>query len=276
MVLAWCKIDETRDGKKLLDVTSLVCGQEMLMLFESKFETYKFTHSALSKDKKRFRKTLKYGIDVHLCHDCHVNIGAKIVALPLIGEVALIEWDYAVQKLLALGADVNVVISDTFTSEPLFFYLMRAMPSTKSALNIISMIIEKANFSLIERNQHMVLDVMFEKKYPAEIVKTLMKRGLKLFDRDKDNFSLRDRIYIQTYKSNRVLMQKNLAFIDQVVIDLVFDNARDLMEDMVLNSYDFSTVVDQDGQSLENIITSEGNMEMLDFMNSMQAYQVMW
>jgi len=53
---SWCKVDDKRDGKNLLDIATLLLADDILKELELSVVNTKLAHAALAKDKKRLKK----------------------------------------------------------------------------------------------------------------------------------------------------------------------------------------------------------------------------
>ncbi|CAG2231083.1 unnamed protein product [Mytilus edulis] len=193
--------------------------------------------------------------------------------MPLVGEIALLHLTGCLQKLLKSGADVNVIVDEFNFAEPLFLYIMRTLPTTEDAYDVLEVMLPYANFSLVEDKTSIICNIAFEKRLPFAIVKIMISKGLNLFERDENGRTLRDTIYLNNYKDGKDSLRLKLAFVDQVLIDIALEGDMLMLERLSLNSYDYDQVENRRGQSMIEVVSEKGKEDVLNYLESLPELQ---
>ncbi|XP_033724606.1 poly [ADP-ribose] polymerase tankyrase-2-like [Pecten maximus] len=276
LIGSWCKTDDERNGKKLMDVCSLVCDEETQDLLRNSVPVYRLAHAVLAKDKKLVRKILKSNktLDVNMKNMTHIDPYGRQVALPLLGEAVFLYMRSMIQKLINYGADVNETVDDTESSEPLFLFLMRTLPSTTNAFEILEIILENADDKFIRSSSSEILNIISDKDYPSFLIDLLTSKGLQFFERDQDGRSLTDLIYLENVDADPQFLRTRMAFVNQLIIDRALEGDVQFLEKLANDSYDLRSVEDKNGKDLISIIMEDGkNAHMVDILGYLLEYQ---
>lgn len=248
LVGSWCKIDDERNGKNLLDLCSLVCTEEILNLMQNNRPVYKLAHAVMAKDKKLVKKMMKFNkhLDVNVRNMSHVDPFGRLVTIPLLAEAACLQMRSMVQKLISCGADVNLSVDDDTSSEPLCMFLMRVLLSTPDSFDILEIVLQYADAQVISSSATEIVDIICDKEYPSFLITLLTSKGLHLFERDQNGYSVREKLYIQYIDAAPVVLKTRLSFVDHIIIDRALDGDVRFLEQLALESFDLESVQDKD------------------------------
>ncbi|KAJ8313223.1 hypothetical protein KUTeg_009221 [Tegillarca granosa] len=274
LIGSWCKIDDKRKGKSLIDMASLLCGSQTVTLLEADRATNDLVHYALARDKKKMKKVLKRpGVDVNTRNITYIDHQGETIPIPLLCELSLLLLERPVKILLEHGADVNLFVDDAALSpDPLYLYLMKHLPGIDAAYDILEMILETADLSLVS-NPAGMFALAFDKEFPATIVKLLQTNGINIFDRDENGYTMRDRIYLEYFTSSEAELRNRLGFVDEIVIKFACEGDVEFLEQLALNSYDCENVTNRQGKSLEDILVEKGVQRSITFVANLPRLQ---
>lgn len=273
---SWCKIDDKRKGKSLIDMANLVCGSQTVTILEASRATNDLVHYAMARDKKKVKKTLKKpGVDVNTRNVTYIDNNGDTIPIPLLCELSLLLLERPVSLLLDHGADVNLPVDDSSpSSDPLYLYLMKNLPGIDAAFDILEIILETADLSLV-KNSSSVFTLAFEKGYPPTIIKLLQAKGINIFDRDDNGHTLRDRIYLEHFMLSESELIYRLAFVDELVIRFACEGDVEFLEKLALNSYDCENIKNRQGKGIEDILAEKGVQRSITFVANLPRLQVL-
>jgi len=186
--------------------------------------------------------------------------------------LALMMLETPMKKLIQKGADVNMIVD--VSGEPLYFYLMKTLPLTDAGLDIIELVLEHADMTIMQDIASKVADVVSNQNFPTSIIKTLLSKGLPLFQRDENGYSLRDRIYLQYFQEEPEVLSYSLRFANQLIINIATDGDIGFLERLILDSYELDDVQDKDGFPIFEVAVRDGNEKMAEYLAEVPSLQV--
>lgn len=275
LVSSWCDLEETREGKSIMNLIHLNVNEKTVNMIEKSLPTRNLVYAALSRDKKMLKKALKDpNADINTRNVSYIGYNNSVFFMPLVGEVALLHLTSCLEKLLVCGADVNVIVDEVGSAEPLFLYVLKALPPTEDAYDILEILLPYANFSLCKKQTPMICSIAFEKHLPFSVVKLMISQGLNLFGRDESGLTLRDKIYLENFQQSKESLRFRLGFVDQIIVDIALERDMELLEKLCLNSYDYDQVMSKQGMPLIEAVSEKGHTDVVRFLEGLPELQV--
>ena len=223
LVSNWVKIDETRDGRCLLDLAAEKGEKkeraEILKILKEEENTVKIVHCCLAGDRQAMRSLLRNkGDNIKAISTSYLDQATgDFLPMPLIGEAALLGLTAVVRKLLRKKASLDLEVGTT----PLYLYVLQRIQPEKKFYDLMEIMLFKCDFSEKPGEEiDAVLDACYEKKVPLDILRLLAANGLDIFAADCNGHFLRDRILMRHATVNPRALAKELAYVDEIVIDM--------------------------------------------------------
>lgn len=225
----WAKIDYVRDGQSLLDLAASMKNDDIFKVVRNRENTVKLVHHCMAGDRQGMRPLLKLkNITMDTFCRCHIDDATgELVNFPLIGEAALLGLPAVFRKLLRKKADISVAVKDT----PLYLYIMQNIKPEKPFYDVLEIMFVKFDFSKKSSKETMaVLEAAYDKKLPMDLLRIMVANGLDIFHSDKDGHFLRDLILIKNGSANPRALEKELGYVDNILIDMAYTGCVDMLQ----------------------------------------------
>lgn len=276
LIASWVKLDDHRKGKSLLNMAQLLLAEHVMNTIDANIANNDFVHCAMSKDKQKLKKAIKKrGVDVNTRNAAFYDLEGTIVPLPILGCLALLYEITPMKMLIKHGADVNITVDESAADpEPLYYYVLKNCFACDAAYDMLEVLFEKADISLVQPFAVDIVNSVYEKALPLTMIKNLMDKGLDMFTRDENGYSLRDRIFLKYHRASKEIMREKLAFVDELLINIAIGGDKDLLLGLALDSYDFDVTEDRKGRSLLQVVVKKEDGALSQFVEGLPKIQV--
>lgn len=276
LIASWVKLDDHRKGKSLLNTAQLLLSEHVMHTVDANIANNEFVHYALSKDRDKLKKAIKKrGVDVNTRNAAFLDAEGGIVPLPILGCLALLYQITPMKLLMKHGADVNIIVDESVPDqEPLYYYVLKKCHPCDAAYDMLEILFEKADLSLVHQYSVDIINAVYEKSLPLPIVKSLMDKGLDMFTRDENGYSLRDRIFLKYHRASKEVLREKLAFVDELLINIAIGGDKDFLLRLALDSYDFDITEDRKGRSMLQVVAKKEDGALSQFVENLPKIQV--
>lgn len=233
MISNWVKIDDSREGKTLMEHAIEKDCEDIQKALIHRASTVQLAHYCLAGDRKGMRPLLlRKDININTLSTSFIDSDTgDFVTCPLIGEAALLGLNSVVRKLLRKKASINVSVNNI----PLYLYILQNLAPDHTSNELLENLLFKVEFhNKPDEEIEAVLDAAYEKKLPLSLLRLMAANGLDIFHIDCEGHSLRDRILIKNATENPRVMTKEMAYVDQIVVDIAENCGIEMLKRLVL------------------------------------------
>ena len=162
--------------------------------------------------------------------------------------------------------------------EPLYLYLFYLMaPQNKLDVELFKQVLKKADFSLVSDHYTLAYQC-WQMNVPSELFAQMVESGLQIDTRDKDGYTVRDRILIENYemgiKGDREKLRKALFYVDQSVINMATSGEVEQLAKLAQQGYDYINVANLKGKSIKKLAKKEDQKDVVKFIEKLPEFQV--
>ena len=282
LVNSWCKIDLVNEqGKKLTELADEV-GNEFIIEILKEFKNKNaLVMAALSGNTEKLEKlTRKDDVDLNLKDWSYTRPSdGKRTHRPLLAECVSLGWFDCARLLVKKGADVNYEVEVLAgRKEPLYLYLFYLMaPQNNLDIDLFKQVLKKADFSLVVDHYTLAYQC-WQMKVSGELFAQMVQSGLQIDTRDKDGYTVRDRILMENYEvginGDRQRLREALYFVDQCVINLAVSGQVEQLEKLAQEGYDYINVANLKGKSIKKLAKKEDQKDVQKFLDKLPEFQV--
>jgi ankyrin repeat protein len=224
----WCKVNEKRNQITMLALAEKIGNVEIRKMLAKIENTNAFVHYALAGDRKKMRPFFKIrNVSVDTFSSSYIDeVSGDYVSLPLVGEVALLGLTNVVRKLLRKKASLIFSVLKT----PMYLYVMQHIKPIEEFYEMLEILLDKVDFIRNKSDTNTVLDVAYDKNLPISVLRTMTTKGLDLFLADDDGHFLRDRILLKNATETSKTIEKEIAYVDKIVIDMASNGCIGLLQ----------------------------------------------
>ena len=282
LVNSWCKIElVNEEGKKLTELADEV-GNEFIIEILKEFKNKNaLVMAALSGNTEKLEKlTRKDDVDLNLKDWSYTRPSdGKRTHRPLLAECVSLGWFDCARLLVKKGADVNYEVEVIAgRKEPLYLYLFYLMaPQNDLDIDLFKQVLKKADFSLVVDHYTLAYQC-WQLKVPGELFAAMVQSGLQIDTRDKDGYTVRDRILMENYEvgiqGERQTLREALYYVDQCVIELAVSGQVEHLEKLAQEGYDYINVANLKGKSIKKLAKKEDQKDVQKFLEKLPEFQV--
>ena len=282
LVNSWCKIDLVSEhGKKLIELAEEV-GNEFIIEILNEFKNKNaLVMAALSGNLEKVEKLAKKDdVDLNAKDWSYTRPSdGKRSHRPLLAECVSLGWFDCARHLVKKGADVNYEVEVIEgRREPLYLYLFYLMaPQNNLDVDLFMQVLKKADFELVADHYTLAYQC-WQMKVSGDLFAQMVKSGLQIDTRDKEGYTVRDRILMENYevgiKGDRQKLREALYFVDQCVIDLAVSGKLEQLEKLAQEGYDYINVANLKGKSIKKLAKKEDQKDVEKFLDKLPEFQV--
>ncbi|KAL4238679.1 hypothetical protein ACF0H5_003386 [Mactra antiquata] len=268
----WCKINQQKDGKSISELASEGGNMLIKKCLMNNETTNEFIHFCLAGDRQKMRPYFKKpGTNIDATTSLFIDkTSGECVGLSILGETALLGINSVVRKLLRKNANFNYKIG----GKSLFLYVLENIAPHKCFYETIDILAKKIDFTKYKEETHAILDAAYKKRVPIDVLRTMTASGLDLFAADDDGHFLRDRILMKCYKEVPHKLAKELAYPDNILIDMAKNGCMDVINSLLNRNYDYLDVTTDDAGSVRTGLTKFiGNSKAESFFSEASTNQ---
>ncbi|XP_053378494.1 uncharacterized protein LOC123526634 [Mercenaria mercenaria] len=253
LISNWCKVNEKRNGVSVSKLAETIGNSGIKKILSKQVKTIELVHYALAGDRKQMRSYFNTeDVNINTVSTSYIDEDSgEFVTLPLIGEVALLGLTTVVRKLLRKKASHIFFVKKT----PLYLYIMQNMQPQDQFYNMMEVLLDKVDFIKNKRDTNEVLDAAYDKKLPISVLRTMATNGLDLFAADDEGHFLRDRILMKNASESPKKIEKEIAYVDNIVVDMASNGCVDLLQNLVERSYEYIDVTVEGGEAVRAGLT---------------------
>lgn len=249
LAVNWCKINQSKQDKSIAQLSTEVGNNSIKKYLAENENTNEFVHYCLAGDRMKMRPFFKRtDININAVSSLCIDFGSgETVSLSVLGEAALLGLTSVVRKLLRKKATIENVVQ----KKSLFLYVLENIPPTQKFFEIIGILADKVNFSKNKKETHAILDAVYEKRLPIDVLRILTANGLDVFAADGEGHFLRDRILIKKSQETPQKLEDELAYVDNILIDMAKTGCIDIFDVLTNKSYDYIDVATKESGSVQ-------------------------
>ncbi len=282
LVNSWCKIDLQNDhDKKLMELAEEVGNDFVVEILKEFKPKNAVVMAALSGNYEKLEKTIKKGdVDLNIKDWSYTRPSdGKRTHRPLLAECVSLGWFDCARLLVKKGADVNYEVEVIEgRKEPLFIYLFYLMaPQRLLDVDLFKSVLKKADLSLVQ-DHFTLLYQCWQMNVSSDLVCQMVDSGLQIEARDRNGYTVRDRILLENYEEglsgDRAKLREALYFVDQNVINMATSGDVDRLEKLAQAGYDYINVTNLKGKSIKKIAKKEDEKDVVKFLDKRPDFQV--
>ena len=285
LVNSWCKIElVSKEGKKLADLAEEVGNEFIIEILQEFKNKNAVVMAALSGNLEKLEKAVKKdGVDFNIKDWSYTRPSdGKRTHRPLLAECVSLGWFDCARLLVKKGADVNYEVEVVEgRKEPLFLYLFYLMAPQKNLdVDLFKQVLKKADFSLVSDHYTLAFQ-SWQMNVPSELFAHMVESGLQIDTRDKDGYTVRDRILMHVMencevgiKDDRDKLRESLFYVDQSVIKMATSGEVEQLEKLAREGYDYINVANVKGKSIKKLAKKEDQKDVVKFLDKLPEFQV--
>ena len=150
-------------------------------------------------------------------------------------------------------------------------------PQNNLDIDLFKQVLKKADFSLVVDHYTLAYQC-WQMKVSGELFAQMVQSGLQIDTRDKDGYTVRDRILMENYEvginGDRQRLREALYFVDQCVINLAVSGQVEQLEKLEQEGYDYINVANLKGKSIKKLAKKEDQKDVQKFLEKLPEFQV--
>ena len=251
LIDSWCVIDIDKDDQSLVQLAENSENDFIKEYVLNNRASIRMCHAAMSANTDVLRKILKSDEEINydLKDWSFLRDDGQRTPWPLLAELIRLNLLEAA-ILLMRRADVNVMIEPRKDIRmPLFLWAIRYIK--KPDILFLKALLKRADLTLLENPMELLYEAWCN-DLPSDVVEIFTKQGIPFTLRDQKGYTLRDKIFMETYTTDMNTLKKQLYWIDQHVLEMARDGKRQELENMLLDGYEYVLVSDMKGKTTYN------------------------